>query len=162
MAPQFAKIQSCQAFAISTIALKPTFPTAVSSCVELTATQLLNSGWRSPSEACTAVARVRARHRKEISRTGGAKSRRSIFHVQRCCLMLFLREAKTQRLLHLVHACRGQAKRQGQVGKSRPSGESSCPAALVLLLFRSCMSIKCYDGAGPHTLSMSAGNEAVT
>jgi hypothetical protein len=81
------------------------------SCVKLTATQLLNSGWRSPNEACTAGARARTRHRKENSRTGGAKSRRSILHVQRCCLyyLSVLREAKTQRLLH---TCRGQAKQE--------------------------------------------------
>jgi hypothetical protein len=160
MAPQFAKIQSCQAFAISIIALNPTFPTAVSSCVELTATQLLNSGWRSPSEACTAVARVRARHRKEISRTGGAKSWRSIFHVQRCCLMLFLREAKTQRLLHLVHTCRGQAKRndRGKSARAVRLGKALAPATLLLLF----MSIKCYDGAGPHLLLASTSDEAIT
>ena len=65
----------------------------ISNRMELTATQLLNSGWRSPSEACTAGAKVRRRrHDKESSRMGGAKSRRCMLCVQRC-MYLFIRQA---------------------------------------------------------------------
>jgi len=121
MAPQFAKMQSCQP--ISTITLTTTFPIAISSCEELTATQLLNSGCRSPSEACTAGAKMKARHRKEISRTGGAKSRRGMLHVQSVVSCYFSVKPK-----HNDSFTRAEAKRndRGPVGKSRPSGVSSC------------------------------------
>jgi len=135
------------------------------SCVELTATQLLNSGWRSPNEACTAGASVRARHRKEISRTGGAKSRRSILHVQRCCLyyLSVLREAKTPRLLH---TCRGQAKqemtgiwsaRAVRLGQALACSSSSFPVLHV-----NPMPGICCDGAGTHLLSIYTSDEAIT
>jgi hypothetical protein len=56
---------------------------------------------------------------------------------------------------------RAEAKRNettGEPARAVRLGKALAPATLLLLF----MSIKCYDGAGPHTLSMSAGNEAIT
>jgi hypothetical protein len=142
MAPQFAKMQSCHQ--ISTAVLAPTWPVPYANGVELTATQLLNSGWRSPSEACTAGARARTRHRKEISRTGGAKSRRSILHVQRCRLCYVSVKPKHNDPWTPSHVPRPSETRndRGTSARAVRLGKALAAWWMELFFFPSCMSIQ--------------------
>ena len=146
-------MQSCHL--VSTDVLALTWPFPYANGVELTATQLLNSGWRSPNDARTAGVRARTRHRKEISLTGGAKSRRCILHVQ-CCLYYFsvLREAKTQRLLHTCRGTTGgKSARAVCVGKALACNSSFFSGLAYQFNTRCC--------DGPHMLSTSAIDEAM-
>ena len=160
MAPQFAKMQSCQP--ISTITLTTTFPIAISSCEELTATQLLNSGCRSPSEACTAGAKMKARHRKEISRTGGAKSRRGMLHVQSVVSCYFSVKPKHNDSFTRAEAKRndrGQSARAVRLGKLLLNGTKELFFQALFSGLACRFNTRCCDG--PHMLSATASDEAI-